>query len=1619
MKNLRLHTVALLFIVFSCFTAEAQLAWTFVNELTDANKVHVLAVKADPANSVVYVVGEFSADLSGVFTTGLNGTPDFSTNNGGADGFVAKYQENGTLLWAFMVGGAGADKVKDIDLDASGDLYITGSFETAGEFRGTEITSFPNLTAFGGVDIFQAKYDSDGKIIWLHEDGGTGTDNGTHVEVQGPRVLFAGDYVVSGYTEIAGFNPITYGGQDVFVLSRNPAGATIWYCDGGSNSNDAIGGLTIDPAGDTVYMAVNYSGVSMTYVDNGSNSTPAQLNSDVGFNDISYVAFAANSGLFSWVNQISGTDDEICEDLVGDAFNLYIVGSYQNSINVPVVGAGPANTSDDIFIASVINDLGPGQWLVTEPTTGATDASAKAACLDLAGNVWAVAEFSGTANVDGSFPEVSSGGKDLLVLEYDATGAYLYHNVAKSTLDISPEDITIDASNNLYFGGYSFANSTFGTITTTSTGASDGFFSKLSVCDASYSYSSASFCSGNPNVLPTITGNLGGIFTEGSGNITFVSSSTGEIDLTGSITGGPFAITYTAPGGCSQVFNVSVTANANPVFSFCPVNSSTSNDAGLCSAVVSYSAPTAMDDCGSVTITQTDGSGLTSGSAFPIGVTAQQYTATDLAGNTTLCSFTVTVVDSEVPVIACPSNVTQNNGLGLCGSVVTYASPIGTDNCASPVTTQTAGLASGSTFPVGITVNTFLVTDASGNTVTCSFNVTISDTENPAIACPANVVQGNDIGVCGASVAYSVPVGTDNCPGSITTQTAGLSSGSTFPIGTTLNTFLVTDAAGNSAACSFNVTITDTESPAIVCPSNLTISNDAGLCSAVVTYLAPTGTDNCPGSLTSQSTGMPSGSAFPVGTTINTFIVTDAAGNSTFCSFSVLVNDTEMPSMSCPSNVSIVNDIGACGAAVTYVDPVGADNCPGMATAQIAGLSSGSVFPLGTTINTFETTDASGNTSSCSFNVDVTDSELPTLICPGNITQGNDLDSCNAVVTYVTPIGADNCPGYIVVQSEGIPSGSVFPQGITLNKFIVTDAAGNEDSCNFTVTVNDTQSPTIACPFNVFQLNDTDSCGAIVTFPALVASDNCSGTTITQTSGQGSGTFFPIGVTLNSFQVTDAAGNISACSFTVTITDDQVPVFACPADVNLDNDVDSCGTIFSFGNPISSDNCGIDTTYQTSGLLDNSLFPVGVSTLTFYALDNYGNSSTCSYQVIVTDTSSPTILCPSDTIICDSLITYAPVVGADNCVVPIITQTDVSGLTSGNTFPLGITAQTYQAIDASGNISTCTFNVEVLAPIYPYWDSLPSQVCELTDTIDLAALVTSTLGTFSGAGVSGSNFIPVNAGVGTATITFTVSNSTCFRDSVQTILVLADPVINAGLDDSICGVNYNLVGSSNFPGFWSSLTCSFADSTNPSTVLTTPGFGVQYAVWNVVSPPQCSVSDSVLIRFDEQGFADAGADQLVLDQLETNLDALQSSVGNSSWFLLNGTGSFGNDNFESSLFTASGYGVYDIEWIIESGSCPISSDVLTIEFLELIIPQGISPNSDGLNDSFIIPGLSLFLEKDLKIYDRWGKTVYVNGSYNNDWGGSNHSGEQLLDDTYFYELTLDSRQMTGFVVIKN
>src|SRR5205085_2094402 len=151
---------------------------------------------------------------------------------------------------------------------------------------------------------------------------------------------------------------------------------------------------------------------------------------------------------------------------------------------------------------------------------------------------------------------------------------------------------------------------------------------------------------------------------------------------------------------------------------------------------VTLGSPTANDNCGAVILSSN------APAQFATGTNFVTWTATDSSGNIATCQQRVIVRDTQAPTINCPSSIVVAADPGQCSrSNVTFL-VTATDNCT--VTNLTSTPASGSTFPVGVTTVTNIATDGAGNQASCTFTVTVQDTELPVISCPANVVLTTD-----------------------------------------------------------------------------------------------------------------------------------------------------------------------------------------------------------------------------------------------------------------------------------------------------------------------------------------------------------------------------------------------------------------------------------------------------------------------------------------------------------------------------------------------------------------------------------------------------------------------------------------------------------------------------------------------------------------------------------------------------------------------------------------------------------------------------------------------------------------------------------------------------------
>jgi hypothetical protein len=423
--------------------------------------------------------------------------------------------------------------------------------------------------------------------------------------------------------------------------------------------------------------------------------------------------------------------------------------------------------------------------------------------------------------------------------------------------------------------------------------------------------------------------------------------------------------------------------------------------------------------------------------------------------------YTISTADAcQAPVIDCPENKTVNNQVGQCGASVTFHA-----HATGTAPTITYSVAPGSNFPVGTTTVTATATNSCG-TSSCNFTVTVKDTENPTITCPANLEVNNDAGTCGAVVNLGSPTVGDNC-GATASNNAPASS--YFAVGTHTVTWTATDAAGNSATCEQTVIVNDTEKPTMICPGDVTVE-----CASDVPQPSPNtvGASDICGTATVTYVGdvISNQTCSNRYTITRTYKATDAKGNSTTCSQTINVNDNTDPVISCPESKTVAPTTLA-GTVVSYNTPVGTDNCTGATTAQTAGKPSGSTFPIGSTTNTFVVTDACGQTATCSFTVTVKDPYCDrspnnekvyvchngTTICislnalQGHLSHGDYLGACTPTTTsrVAAPISDDvvKAPVAFDVTVSPNPSATDFRLNVQSNSnepisILVKDAVG-------------------------------------------------------------------------------------------------------------------------------------------------------------------------------------------------------------------------------------------------------------------------------------------------------------------------------------------------------------------------------------------------------------------------------------------------------------------------------------------------------------------------------------------------------------------------------------------------
>ncbi|CAN5354762.1 hypothetical protein BH11PSE11_BH11PSE11_22410 [soil metagenome] len=432
----------------------------------DTNGNTIWAKNIGGSGAIVYAT-EVAVDGSGNvylggFRLGSLTTPVVNAI-GIQDGFIIKLDANGNTTWANNIGGSGAKgAVEGIAVDGAGNVHLAGTLETAD-------WTMPAVARIGTKDVVAVKLDSSGNTLWATNFGGAGASaQASSVALDG-----AGNVHVAGF--FIGANLTTpaltkIGSSDALVVKLNSSGTMTWAKNfGGASAGVQANGIAVDSS-NNIYLGGRFGTASLT------SPVLTKIGSQDGF------AFKLDSsGNITWASNFGGSGATVT--VSGIAFdgagNVYPAGQF----SVADLST-PALTKVGSIDAVVLKLDSSGSTTWSRNYGGGNTATAVtqiyATANDTAGNTY----FAGTSTTSslsiGGVVLTKIGTQDGVIGKLDASGATVWAKRigGTSTATVEARAIAVDASGNVYLGGY-FSTVNLTTPALTRIGTNDAFAIKF------------------------------------------------------------------------------------------------------------------------------------------------------------------------------------------------------------------------------------------------------------------------------------------------------------------------------------------------------------------------------------------------------------------------------------------------------------------------------------------------------------------------------------------------------------------------------------------------------------------------------------------------------------------------------------------------------------------------------------------------------------------------------------------------------------------------------------------------------------------------------------------------------------------------------------------------------------------------------------------------------------------------------------------------------------------------------------------------------------------------------------------------------------------------------------
>jgi len=393
---------------------------------------------------------------------------------------------------------------------------------------------------------------------------------------------------------------------------------------------------------------------------------------------------------------------------------------------------------------------------------------------------------------------------------------------------------------------------------------------------------------------------------------------------------------------------------------------------------------------------------------------------------------------------------------------------------------------------------------------------------------------------------------------------------------------------------------------------------------------------------------------------------------------------------------------GPTGAAVNFV--ASANDAEDGPLTPVCTPASGATFPLDVTTVTCTATDSKGAKGTASFKITVRDTTAPVLKLPDPITVDADASGV-AVVTFVaTATDAVTTP---ITPICSPASGTAFPIGSTTVTCTAKDAANNQASGSFTVTVRKPNTPPVVFAPSGMVVEATGPAGAIVVFAA--SANDAEDGPLPATCSPASGTIFPIGATTVTCTAADHQGAKGSASFPVAVVDTTPPTLVLPAPIAVDEDGTGGATV-SF--TVTATDIVSGSVKPVCTPASGSRFLVGATTVSCDAVDAAGNHASGTFQVTVRAVNKPpTVKVPADMTVeatgpTGAVVTFVATGSdpEDGVIAPVCTPA------SGSTFALGATTVTCKVTDHAGASASGSFTVTVVDTTAPVFTFVPPSV---------------------------------------------------------------------------------------------------------------------------------------------------------------------------------------------------------------------------------------------------------------------------------------------------------------------